>query len=56
MFLGQRRWFFGSMSFGYHVVLCPCVLGVAWYCVHGLHVMKLIKGLVNPIVNGPRGK
>jgi hypothetical protein len=31
-------------------------LGNQWYCVHGLHVMKPIEGLVNPIVNGPRGK
>jgi hypothetical protein len=33
-----------------------CFLGSPWYCVHGLHVMKPIKGLVNSIVNGPRGK
>jgi hypothetical protein len=34
----------------------PCFLGSPWYCVHGLHVMKPIKGLVNSIVNGPGGK
>jgi hypothetical protein len=31
-------------------------LGISWYCVHELHVMKLIKGLVNSIVNGLGGK
>jgi hypothetical protein len=34
----------------------PCFLGIMWYCVHGLHVMNYIKGLVNSIVNGPKGK
>jgi hypothetical protein len=37
--------FFGSMF-----------LGSPWYWVHGLHVMKPIKGLVNSIVNGLGGK
>jgi hypothetical protein len=34
----------------------PCFLGSSWYCVHGLHVMKPIKGLVNSIVNGSGGE
>jgi hypothetical protein len=36
--------------------LGPCFWGILWYCVHGLHVIKPIKGLVKSIVNGPGGK
>jgi hypothetical protein len=38
------------------VFLGPWFLDSPWYCVHGLHVMNPIKGLVNSIVNGSGGK